>query len=378
MDALRGLAALAVFLGHWRNISFVDYSSLVHPSLLLRVFYLLTSLGHQSVIVFFVLSGYLVGGSAVRNFSSGWRWSPYLLNRFSRLWIVLFPALAFGCFWDMLGSRVFSRSFLYLGQGQTVIQWHIPDRVSWPIAAGNFFFLQNIRVPTFGSNGPLWSLANEFWYYILFPALLLIASRRTAFYARAGYALLAAFLLWFIGYGIDVLFPVWLMGAALAYAPEWKSASRFRVNLLIGVSAIAAFAVASAGRVGQRYPLLCDLALGVACTVLLWALLQARQEARPSLYRKASHFLASMSYTLYLVHLPLLLFLVSMIHPDQRWQPDRAGLPLLAAVAVFLYSVLLYFCFERNTGVLRGFLSKLLDLCHSSLRGMRRRASSVH
>ena len=103
----------------------------------------------------------------------------------------------------------------------------------------------------------------------------------------------------------------------------------------------------------------------------------ARQEAPPTLYRKTSHFLASMSYTLYLCHLPLLLFLVSMIHADRRWQPDRAGLPLLAAVAVFLYSVLLYFCFERNTGVLRGFLSKLLDLCWSSLRVLRTRAGAA-
>jgi peptidoglycan/LPS O-acetylase OafA/YrhL len=264
-----------------------------------------------------------------------------------------------------------------MGQDQTVIQWHILDRVSWQVAAGNFLFLQNIRVPTFGSNGPLWSLANEFWYYILFPSLLLIVSRRAAFLERAAYALLAAFLIWFVGYDIAILFPVWLMGAALAYVPQWKSASRFRVNLLIGISAFTAFGVASAGRVVQRYALLCDLALGVACTLLLWALLQARQEAPPTLYRKTSHFLASMSYTLYLCHLPLLLFLVSMIHADRRWQPDRAGLPLLAAVAVFLYSVLLYFCFERNTGVLRGFLSKLLDLCWSSLRVLRTRAGAA-
>jgi hypothetical protein len=32
---------------------------------------------------------------------------------------------------------------------------------------GNFAFLQTICVPIFGTNGPMWSLANEFWYYII-------------------------------------------------------------------------------------------------------------------------------------------------------------------------------------------------------------------
>jgi hypothetical protein len=36
----------------------------------------------------------------------------------------------------------------------------------------NAFFLQTIAGPTFGSNGPLWSLAYEWWYYVLFPLVL--------------------------------------------------------------------------------------------------------------------------------------------------------------------------------------------------------------
>ena len=36
----------------------------------------------------------------------------------------------------------------------------------------NAFFLQTIVGPTFGSNGPLWSLAYEWWYYVLFPLAL--------------------------------------------------------------------------------------------------------------------------------------------------------------------------------------------------------------
>lgn len=33
---------------------------------------------------------------------------------------------------------------------------------------GNLFMLQDVLTPTRGSNGPLWSLSYEWWYYCLF------------------------------------------------------------------------------------------------------------------------------------------------------------------------------------------------------------------
>jgi len=62
LDALRGFAALSVLLNHWRDALFVDYPRLAHHNPLTAVAYLVAGLGHQWVIVFFVLSGYLVGG----------------------------------------------------------------------------------------------------------------------------------------------------------------------------------------------------------------------------------------------------------------------------------------------------------------------------
>ena len=71
---------------------------------------------------------------------------------------------------------------------------------------GNLVFLQDLYVPTFGSNWPLWSLANEFWYYLWFPALFMIVKRRRqglmavsrlAVVLMPG--LLPGFLVWLIG-----------------------------------------------------------------------------------------------------------------------------------------------------------------------------------
>ena len=62
-DFLRGFAAFLVVISHLRNFLFVDFSEVVNPSLFDQAFYFVTGLGHQAVMVFFVLSGFFVGGS---------------------------------------------------------------------------------------------------------------------------------------------------------------------------------------------------------------------------------------------------------------------------------------------------------------------------
>src|SRR5579871_6819595 len=97
LDALRGFAALSVLLNHWRGAFFADYSSLAHQNPLMAAAYVASGLGHQWVIVFFVMSGYLVGGSVIRSVTEGrWSWSSYLLARLTRLYVVLLPALLLG------------------------------------------------------------------------------------------------------------------------------------------------------------------------------------------------------------------------------------------------------------------------------------------
>lgn len=46
LDALRGPAALLVFLEHWRNLFFADYDRLENPGILMKLFYLFSGAGH--------------------------------------------------------------------------------------------------------------------------------------------------------------------------------------------------------------------------------------------------------------------------------------------------------------------------------------------
>ena len=71
LDMLRGCAAVLVMAGHLRAYVFQNYDSLNSPDLSVKIFYAITGLGHQAVIIFFAMSGFLVGGKALRTNDDG-------------------------------------------------------------------------------------------------------------------------------------------------------------------------------------------------------------------------------------------------------------------------------------------------------------------
>ena len=227
LDAARGLAALLVLFNlHRHNLFFVNAGQALavtaHPRLI-YLFYGLTSAGAQAVVIFFVLSGYLISGSVFRSLEQGrWSWKDYLIHRLVRLWLVLLPALVLCAAWDL--GRI-----AMLGGAGSLVERAYANGLTWKPFWGNLFFLEDGVVRTFGSDRVLWSLAAEFWYYMLFPLGLLALRRGTATRSRllygAGFLLTAAI----AGRWILVLFPVWLCGTvlALARAPRLGPAVRW-------------------------------------------------------------------------------------------------------------------------------------------------------
>src|ERR1700716_2371899 len=66
LDFSRAMAALLVLLFHIRSALVVPFDSLEVHNWLSRAVFVVTAFGHDAVIIFFVLSGYLVGGAVLK------------------------------------------------------------------------------------------------------------------------------------------------------------------------------------------------------------------------------------------------------------------------------------------------------------------------
>jgi peptidoglycan/LPS O-acetylase OafA/YrhL len=340
LDALRGVAALLVCVGHWRYFLFVDYPQIVEHRGWFYLPYLMCTMGHQAVIVFFVLSGYLVGGHVLRALdTSRWSWRSYLVHRGTRLWIVLLPALVLGGLLDFAAIRLNLAPALYEGLVRNHITFDVHATLTWKALLGNCLFLQTITTPAFGSNGALWSLANEFWYYLMFPLGLLAVRGHGSVLKRVVMGLVCMGMLYGVGRGIALLFPVWLLGALLAILPSWRTAAWMRWLALAVYCPF--FAAVSRGGITGRFPP--DYALGLATLGLLYVLLGAHEPATGRWYERPSRTMAGFSYTLYLVHTPMLMLLTALLVGDSRWWPNvrhtTIGLGVLAFVVGYAYLV---------------------------------------
>jgi peptidoglycan/LPS O-acetylase OafA/YrhL len=364
LDFLRGLAALLVVSEHLRAFFFVTFPELQSPGILAKAFYLVTGLGHQSVMIFFVLSGYLVGGSVLTALEKGkWSWKSYLLRRMSRLWVVLIPALVLTLLWDKIGYAHAPAGYegAYRAIYNTGPTPTGPAEWSLPLFFGNMGFLQTISIPCFGTNSPLWSLANEFWYYLLLP-LLLTVFLPGRLLVRVP-SLLAAMLLILL-LPSTVLFGgvIWLSGVAVFFLirkasvrpivthPLWLG-----LGLLLTVGMLLATRLGTMGWGG-------DLALGLACAVLVAGL--ACTSSANSLYEKMSAGMSDISYTLYLVHFPLMAFIFFVFFHGQQIVPNSVtSLCFVGLLTVTLaYSIGIWWLFERNTDEVRVFVESRIDL----------------
>ncbi|WNC93309.1 acyltransferase [Paraburkholderia sp. FT54] len=348
LDLIRALAAGAVCVSHLRNLMFVDYRASTGIGLAGKAFYFLSNYGHTAVIVFFLLSGYFVGGSVLRQVESGtWSWQRYLTERLSRLWIVLIPALLLTMFWDRLGIALVGGPF-YLGtEGTFDQQINVASHLGSATLACNFAFLQTLACGTYGSNGPLWSLANEFWYYLWFPACFVLLRRRRGFGAVAAAAFALATMIAFPsllnGFGL------WLLGVVLALLEKRFPARGVRTGL--PWFTLASGAVFLAALVCLRLFLWSnDWLVGVPCFVFLRCILWENVRLRPAPLSRIAVLFSGFSYSLYLTHFSFILF-VAAVGFGHRIQFDARGALVLAGMlaACYVYAYAVYLLFERNT-----------------------------
>jgi peptidoglycan/LPS O-acetylase OafA/YrhL len=328
IDASRWIAACLVVISHLRSVAFANYDTVSSHALPVIALYFLCSLGHAAVIVFFVISGYLVGGrTLMRALRAPVSLIEFASHRIARIYVVLAPALLIGYAFDWIGLHFIDRSGLYTNQAP----WHIwslgydvSSRLTLWSLMGNLFMMQTIAVEPLGSNGALWSLANEWWYYVVFGLGLILLSPRSL-PTRCTALVLGVCLLVLLPVGLSLWFLVWAVGVVAAFIDErWQGIAP---PVALGMLAAVCVCVHPTTYSGPL-SIVPDLALAAAYSL---ALLSAKRLPL-RLCHPIHRWLASFSYSTYLIHFPaMLLALAAMNRVFHRGIAEQPSLPSVAA-----------------------------------------------
>jgi peptidoglycan/LPS O-acetylase OafA/YrhL len=315
LDGIRGLAALAVVLAHYFGEPAHGISAL--------------TVGWIGVSVFFVLSGFLIGGIIDENRSAPNFLKVFYIRRGARILPIYF-AVCLLTLWAALLTRGAA--------------WSDTPFPAWVYGV----FTQNIALPVWGGGGkwllPTWTLAVEEQFYLVLPMIFLLARRRwlgpilVALWLSAPLVRIAG-----LGnaYAPLTLLPsrmdLLLSGVLAAMLDARFDLSRhlLALRLIPLVCVLLLLGLAAASRVGgfeQAVTVLNPSLLGVGVSAFLLSLVHGAPEAR----RYASpglQYFGAISYALYLVHQPvsgLLHGLILGTQPDIG-TPAEIGVSLLAA-----------------------------------------------
>jgi peptidoglycan/LPS O-acetylase OafA/YrhL len=331
LDLFRGLAALEVMFMHVRGGSFVEFGALpeAQHNVATATVFILTRLGQEAVLVFFVLSGFLVGGQILsRVRSDTFDITSYAIDRATRIFIPLIPAVLLTVAVDVIAF------------GYKPPLLHV---------VGNILGLNGVLVPTLPGNAPLWSLAYEIWFYVIGGTLGYMFSKKTGMLPIV--ILATATLIFAVLDARDLLY--WGLGAVTVLA--------FRRQSLVVFASGAALAVFGTIlhqlTIGSKsLPILFSLPVGVSegliCAGICLILPSLCNETVVRIFHpiaRPAAWIGSFSYSLYLVHFPVNTLC-------EVYLPKADSLSSISVLYFFVrlfvcvgVALVFYFCFERNT-----------------------------
>jgi peptidoglycan/LPS O-acetylase OafA/YrhL len=330
-DFARGVSAQAVVLGHALNI-FVPGIFMIPGS---HVFYMQSF----AVIIFFVLSGYLITSAVLKKKElPGFTFGSYLIDRIARVVYPLIPTLALITVVDFL---VF--------HGSTKLPFDNVN-LSPPTVVGNFLLLFNhpilqelaprlhlpwLSVGPVGTGAPLWSVVTEWWIYVAFGLLAFMAIRRMK--PGIGSALLLVFAIAVpLGYMAkgDYESLAWIIGMLYALSTAQMRKLPGSLHRAVTMLATAGFLV-SLYYSGQNLHAASSVGMSSVAFCHLYFWVSGRQDrprsgsqpgnpgmaAATARFNRLSVFLSSFSYSLYLIHFSVLTYLWFYLHDHLRaWQ----------------------------------------------------------
>jgi len=344
LNFLRGLAAQAVVIGH--GISYFGVSDK------------LPNIQNSAVVIFFILSGIVIPYSTFNKLAKSphHSFASYFLDRFSRIYTGFVPALFFVLCVDVLSKFLFGAGYAYSDSLNThtflgnllmfqdhPLQGLIRGVLSLKIFSPLYFLMP---ITSFGSARPFWTVAIEWWIYLLFGWVVLRKDNRNG---RPFIFLFILFILlivpvfnWLNGRG-NGLSMMWFMGLLV-----YIFLSRFAIDLskleflfLVTLFLFCSFAWLFNSSNNNVY----NPAFAGSLALILYLALSSLQSngiVIPRALESTIVFNADISYMLYLVHYTLLDILY-VWRGAGGWTSVLMGFFLSNLVAVVMY-----FAFDRH------------------------------
>jgi peptidoglycan/LPS O-acetylase OafA/YrhL len=327
LDVMRGLAALSVVFYHCLCVqpgfNGISFDAAHAPGAVPTVINLLALTpvrlvwaGREAVGIFFVLSGFVLALPFVENTYPGY--PGFAIRRFCRIYLPYAAAI-----------------LLSLVLYNTAAAGPVPEASAW----FNGFWVHSVTPDVLRDQAlmlgqddrnfldpVIWSLVHEMRVSLLFP-LLVFAVWRLGVMAPLG-AVAAGYIVLKIGaapMGIDGttvlgslietigVTPLFLLGIGIARHLDWiksrvGSLGPWRIRMLVALGLLLIWV-----DVGVQKPHFRDVTIGIGAALIVAAAL-ANERAAPLLRARPLLWLGKISYSLYLVHLPLLLAVIYVFH----------------------------------------------------------------
>jgi peptidoglycan/LPS O-acetylase OafA/YrhL len=358
LDLMRLSAALGVFIGHSGKFLFARDQH--------GIYNFLFNQGGSAVAIFFVLSGFVI--SFVTSEKER-EWRRYFVARASRIYSVAWAAIAVTAIADLVGRRFNAPYYVAMHD------LHFYRDISTEGAARLLSFTNELWFShvIFGTDEPYWSLGFEVLYYVFFGLLCFVPGRFRILAVVAWLAL--------AGPKIALYLPLWLLGVVTykllrhrnLALPKFWAAFGFVISILcylqlwhaVAWRVITMYETGSFGQEAMAFGFYSATGILVSLNILAFQSFVQDRELWPQVARQAIRWSAGASFTLYLVHQPLIA-MCAAVFPSTT----QHALPGAIAMVVVLALVLLLAEFgERRKKVFSKVIRWLLVLVSSKIHG---------
>lgn len=341
LDGLRGVTAGYILFHHARLMLTQSYKeglklhpeaySLIDKSMVYS--FGIFKFGHEAVVIFFVLSGFLIHYKQVSKGINQLDLTSYFKKRVLRIYPTLLTALLLCFLVDI---------FLVLksGTGTQVLL----DKYSISSFLTNLFLIPDS--PAWGENYPIWSLKHEWFFYLMYPILLALSRWHKSIPFITVIALYASYLT-----GLKIPFiveasytlSIWCMGALAAELYVFKKISNKNLRLCLILTILIYLLIYNHLKFTYK-----DIIFGLLVSSFLLLILNDRL-ARLSRLLSYFSWLGGFSYSLYLLHSPLLKLYkyVFVIPQGDENLPIHSWHVVIGSITALLLSYGIYYVTER-------------------------------